>query len=221
MQETESRGTTVIRYIFWIIFAGITIFLRESAVSKNGLNLILAIVAFVVGLVTVQIMSHRYKRERQLLNIQKRSMKATVINNFGFIMVMIILIAVVRIAISVAQFQGMLPKFKNDYLTSADQKVFIFNLVINILIISYQQFMVSDAFLYNYFWKKDSDFSYALGILMSGIVLAIINLSTTPIQMLLFFLIGSIYAIIYRRTNDSKLTLMIIIFSNIIGSILI
>ncbi|GKQ42342.1 hypothetical protein RD055328_02650 [Companilactobacillus sp. RD055328] len=221
MQEVESRGTTVIRYIFWLLFAALTIFLREEAVSSTGLNLILAGIFAAVGIFTSWIMSHRYTKERMILNNPRVSFKNTVINNFGFVFWVIILIGAIRFGIAYLQYKGIMPKFENDYLTSTDQKVMIFNLLANIFIISYQQFMVANAFLFNYFWRKKSGIQHLLGIIMSAVVLAIINLSNTPQQFLLFFLLGLVYAVVYRKTKDAKMTMLIIMFSNILGSILL
>lgn len=221
MQAVESRGTTVIRYIFWLLFAAITAFLKEDALSGAGLNVIMASVFVIVGLLTSWIMFRRFRKEKIILETPKKNFRKTIANNFGFVMITIILIAAIRLLTNYLQYKNIIPAFQNDYVTSEDQKVLIFNLLANIFIISFQQFMVGIGFLFNYFWRKNSGINYLFGGLMSGIALAIISLSTNYQQIILFIILGFMYAITYRKTKDTKLTMIVIIFSNIIGSILI
>lgn len=221
MNSVESKGITVSRYVFWLLFAGITAFLKESSVDQSGLNVKIAAVFAVFGIVSSWIMSHRQGTEEIILREPKIYFRDTVSQKFGVIMLVVVLIGLVRIGVTVLQIKGYLPKFYNDYYMSGDQRVLLFNMAANVLILSYQQTMVSQVFLYNYFWRKRTGTSYVLGMIMSGIVLAIISLTTTYQEFILYFLLGMVYTIIYRRTRDFKVTLLLIIFSNVLGAIIV
>ncbi|MGR3742313.1 CPBP family glutamic-type intramembrane protease [Companilactobacillus sp. DQM5] len=221
MNNVESKGVTFFRYIFWLLFAAMTTFLREAAVSKSGLNIFLAIFFAIFGITTSRIMSHRYGREQIILKESRIYFRDTVAQKFGLIIIMAILIGVTRIGVTYLQLKGVLPKFNNDYYASSDQKVLIFNMLANIFIISFQQMMVSQVFLYNYFWRRNTTSNYVSGMVMSGIVLAVISLTTTYQEFILYFLLGIVYTIIYRKTKDFKVTLLLIIFSNIMGTLIV
>ncbi|MFD1472673.1 type II CAAX prenyl endopeptidase Rce1 family protein [Companilactobacillus mishanensis] len=221
MRVGESPGTDFSRYLIWTAFAVITLILKNFAANANGLNTIVVAVFFIFGIITLALMIRRYLRERSSFSEPSKKFMASLVNNIGFITLMIILMTVLRMMISYLQVTGKLPQFKNDDVTSSDQKVFIFNLIANVLIIAVQQQLVSTGFFFNYFFRKSSPASAVGGIIVSGLIAGAITLPGTWLQFFMNTVFGLCYAFTYLYTQDEKMPMFIAIIGALIGTIMI
>lgn len=221
MQEKESMTTVFMRYLFWVLFALVTSGIKELAVNKDGLSIPFAIIFIIIGGFTSWMMLNRHYKEKLRNQHESNDFLVGITKNYGMLMIIVILISIIRIGVSFLQIKGMVPTFQRDYSFSSDQKVIIFNLLATITITSYQQLMVGSVFLNNYFFKKNSVAVAIIGVLISGIIFAGLTMPTNPVQFLVMFVMGIMYAIVYRRTKNARLTMLIVVFSNIMGTILI
>ncbi|MCS6109173.1 CAAX protease family protein, partial [Clostridium botulinum] len=126
-----------------------------------------------------------------------------------------------RIMVSYLQVTGKIPSFENDDVISSDQKVFVFNMIANVLVISVQQQLVQTGFFFNYFFRKSSSYSAVMGIILSGIVGGLISLPGSLIQFLMMMALGWCYALTYLYTKDEKMAIFVAMISAAIGTIII
>ncbi|WP_125764381.1 CPBP family glutamic-type intramembrane protease [Companilactobacillus hulinensis] len=221
MRVGESPGTDLVRYIIWIIFAVITLSLKNITATDKGLNVILAVVFFAVGIVFTFLMTRRYLRERRSFSDNPNGFMSSLVSNIGLVTLMIILVCALRIMISYLQVTGKLPQFKNDDVMSSDQKVFAFNMIANVFIITIQQQLVQTGFFFNYFFRKSTPSNAIIGIVFSGIIGGLISLPGSLLQFFMMMALGWCYALTYLYTQDEKMSMLVAIVSSIVGTILI
>lgn len=221
MRVGESPGTDLVRYLIWIIFSIITLSLKNIAATDKGLNIILTVIFFVVGIVLSFLMLRRYLRERRSFSDNPRGFMSSLVSNIGLITLMVILVCALRIMISYLQVTGKLPSFKNDDVISSDQKVFIFNMVANVFIITVQQQLVQTGFFFNYFFRKSTSSNAIIGIIFSGLIAGIISLPGSLLQFFMMMALGWCYALTYLYTQDEKMAMLVAIVSSIVGTVLI
>ncbi|WP_334329206.1 CPBP family glutamic-type intramembrane protease [Companilactobacillus sp. HBUAS59699] len=221
MRVGESPGTDLVRYLIWIIFSIITLSLKNIAATDKGLNIILTVIFFVVGIVLSFLMLRRYLRERRSFSDNPRGFMSSLVSNIGLITLMVILVCALRIMISYLQVTGKLPSFKNDDVISSDQKVFIFNMVANVFIITVQQQLVQTGFFFNYFFRKSTSSNAIIGIIFSGLIAGIISLPGSLLQFFMMMALGWCYALTYLYTQDEKMAILVAIVSSIVGTVLI
>lgn len=221
MRVGESPRIDLVRYFIWIIFSIITLSLKNIAATNKGLNIILAIIFFAVGIVFTFLMTRRYIRERRSFSDNPRGFMSSLVSNIGLVTLMIILVCALRLMISYLQVTGKLPSFKNDDVASSDQKVFMFNIIANIFIIAVQQQLVQTGFFFNYFFRKSSSGNAIVGIVLSGVVGGLISLPGSLLQFFMMMALGWCYALIYLYTQDEKMAMLVGFVSAIVGTILI
>ncbi|KRK79599.1 CPBP family glutamic-type intramembrane protease [Companilactobacillus nodensis] len=221
MRVGESPGTDLVRYLIWIIFSIITLSLKNIAATDKGLNVILAVVFFAVGIVFLFLMARRYLRERRSFSDNPRGFMSSLVSNIGLVTLMIILVCALRLMISYLQVTGKLPQFKNDDVVSSDQKVFIFNIIANVFIITVQQQLVQTGFFFNYFFRKSTPSNAVIGIIFSGIIAGALSLPGSLLQFFMMMALGWCYALTYLYTQDEKMAMLVAIVSAIVGTILI
>lgn len=221
MRVGESPGTDLVRYIIWIIFSIITLSLKNIAATAKGLNVILAVIFFAVGTVLSFLMVRRYLRERRSFSDNPSGFMSSLVSNIGLVALMIILVCALRLMVSYLQVTGKLPQFKNDDVISSDQKVFIFNIVANVFIITVQQQLVQTGFFFNYFFRKSTASNAIIGIIFSGLIAGIISLPGSLLQFFMMMALGWCYALTYLYTQDEKMAMLVAIVSSIVGTVLI
>lgn len=221
MRVGESKGTDFTRYIIWIVFAVGTLALKNIVATEKGLNNTLAAVFFILGLFLTFLMVRRYLRERRSFLDNPPKFKDSLSANFGFVALMIILVCAMRLAVSYLQVTGRIPQFVNDDVASSDQKVFLFNLVANILIITVQQQLVQTGFFFNYFFRESTSANAISGIIISGLIAGAITLPGSFIQFFMNTALGWCMSLTYLYTKDEKMAMLVAIISAIVGTILI
>lgn len=221
MRVGESPSTDFIRYILWIVFSIATLGLKNIAASDKGLNYVLVVLFFVVGLFFLYLMIRRYSHEQNSFADNPGKFMDSLVTNAGFVALMLILVCAMRIAVSYLQVTGKLPQFKNDDVASSDQKVFLFNIVANVLIITVQQQLVQTGFFFNYFFRKNTAANAVLGIIVSGLIAGALSLPGSFTQFLMMMALGWCYALTYLYTKDERLPIFIAMISAIVGTILI
>ncbi|AKP67107.1 type II CAAX prenyl endopeptidase Rce1 family protein [Companilactobacillus ginsenosidimutans] len=221
MRVGEAPGVDLRRYLIWIAFSVVTLAIKNFTANAKGLNDILVILFFIVGVFTLGLMVRRFMRERSSFAEPRKRFMDSLVHNIGFITLMIVLIIVLRMMISYLQVNGKLPKFSNDDVASSDQKVFIFNLIANVFIISIQQQLVSTGFFFNYFFRKSSPASAVGGILISGLIAGAITLPGSLLQFFMNTVFGFCFALTYLYTQDEKMPVMLGMIAALIGTIMI
>lgn len=221
MRVGQAPGVDLVRYLIWIAFTVITLGIKNSTANAKGLNDILVIIFFIFGIVTLGLMVRAYLRERGSFIEPRRRFMNSLVNNIGFITLMIVLIVVLRMMISYLQVNGKLSKFQNDDITSSDQKVFMFNIIANVFIVSVQQQLVQTGFFFNYFFRKSSPASAVGGILISGLIAGAITLPGSMLQFFMNSFFGFCFALTYLYTQDEKMPVFIGMISALIGTIII
>ena len=221
MRVGESPATDLVRYIIWIVFSIGTLMLKNNAASKKGLDLPIVIAFFVVGVITLFLMIRKYVREEKSFSDTADGFLYSLVSNIGLVSLMIIMVCLLRIMVSYLQVTGRLPSFQNDDIASADQNVFVFNMVANVFIIAIQQQLVQTGFFFNYFFRKSSSYSAIMGILLSGIVAGLISLPGSIIQFLMMMALGWCYALTYLYTKDEKMAIFVAMVSAAVGTIII
>ncbi len=221
MRVGEAPGVDLVRYLIWIAFSLVTLGIKNITANAKGLNDILVILFFVVGAITLILMIRTYLRERNSFAEPRKNFMQSLVNNIGFITLMFILIVVLRMMISYLQVNGKLPKFQNDDITSTDQKVFIFNLIANVFVISVQQQLVQTGFFFNYFFRKSSPASAIGGIIFSGLIAGAITLPGSLLQFFMNTFFGFCFALTYLYTQDEKMPIFLGMLSALIGTIMI
>lgn len=221
MRVGEAPGVDLVRYLFWIAFSVITLMIKNFTANAKGLNDVLVIIFFIVGIVTLGIMIRRFVHEHSSFAEPRKRFMNSLLNNIGFITLMFILIVVLRMMISYLQVNGKLPKFQNDDVVSSDQKVFWFNLIANVFIISVQQQLVQTGFFFNYFFRKSSPASAVGGIIISGLIAGAITLPGSMLQFFMNTFFGFCFALTYLYTQDEKMPVLLGMLSALIGTIMI
>ncbi|WP_125711963.1 CPBP family glutamic-type intramembrane protease [Companilactobacillus kedongensis] len=221
MRVGESQSTDFTRYLIWIVFAVGTLALKNIVATEKGLNNTLAAVFFIVGLFLTFLMVRRYLRERNSFVDNPDGFVESLTANIGFVALMVILVCAMRLAVSYLQVTGKLPQFVNDDIASSDQKVFLFNLVANVLIITVQQQMVQTGFFFNYFFRKSTSGNAITGVILSGVIAGAITLPGSVIQFFMNMALGWCMALTYLYTKDEKMAMLVAIISAVVGTILI
>ncbi|WP_334331783.1 MULTISPECIES: CPBP family glutamic-type intramembrane protease [unclassified Companilactobacillus] len=221
MRVGESPGTDFVRYLIWIVFSIVTLMLKNHAANKNGLNVFIVILFFIVGIVTLFLMIRKYVREEDSFSDTADGFAYSLVSNIGFISLMIIIAGALRILVSYLQISGRLPKFVNDDVASADQNVFIFNMIANVFVIAIQQQLVQTGFFFNYFFRDSSAYSAIMGIILSGVIAGLISLPGSLLQFFMMMALGWCYALTYLYTKDEKMAIFVGMVSAIVGTIII
>lgn len=221
MRVGESPGTDFVRYIIWIVFSIATLMLKNNSANKKGLDTLMVVAFFVVGLITLFLMIRKYIREERSFSDTAEGFVYSLVSNIGLVSLMIILVCLLRIMVSYLQVTGKLPSFQNDDILSSDQNVFVFNMVANVFIIAIQQQLVQTGFFFNYFFRKSSAYSAIMGILLSGVVAGLISLPGSVIQFLMMMALGWCYALTYLYTKDEKMAIFVAMISAAVGTIII
>ncbi|APX71252.1 CAAX protease family protein [Companilactobacillus allii] len=221
MRVGESPRIDLVRYLIWIIFSVITLSLKNITATDKGLNIILMIIFFAVGIVFTFLMTRRYLRERRSFSDNPTGFMSSLISNIGLVTLMIILVCALRLMVSYLQVTGKLPSFQNDDVASSDQKVFIFNMIANIFIIAIQQQLVQTGFFFNYFFRKSTAGNAVIGIVLSGVIGGLISLPGSLLQFFMMMALGWCYALTYLYTQDEKMAMLVGLISAIVGTILI
>ncbi|WP_119325725.1 CPBP family glutamic-type intramembrane protease [Companilactobacillus musae] len=221
MRVGESPGTDFVRYIIWIVFSIATLMLKNNSANKKGLDTLMVVAFFVVGLITLFLMIRKYIREERSFSDTAEGFVYSLVSNIGLVSLMIILVCLLRIMVSYLQVTGKLPSFQNDDILSSDQNVFVFNMIANVFIIAIQQQLVQTGFFFNYFFRKSSAYSAIMGILLSGVVAGLISLPGSVIQFLMMMALGWCYALTYLYTKDEKMAIFVAMISAAVGTIII
>lgn len=221
MRVGEAPGVDLGRYLIWITFSIVTLIIKNFTASAKGLNDVLVVIFFIVGIITLGLMTRTFLRERHSFADRSRKFMQSLVHNIGFITLMLILIVVLRMMISYMQVNGKLPKFQNDDISSSDQRVFLFSLIANVFIISVQQQLVQTGFFFNYFFRKSSGASAIGGIFVSGIIAGLITLPGSLLQFFMNAFFGFCFALTYLYTQDEKMPIMLGMISALIGTIMI
>ncbi|MCH4010086.1 CPBP family glutamic-type intramembrane protease [Companilactobacillus sp.] len=221
MRVGEAPGVDLVRYLIWITFSLITLGIKNYSANAKGLNDVMVIIFFIVGAITLGLMTRTYLRERNSFAEPRKKFFDTLVHNIGFITLMFVLIVVLRMMISYLQVNGKLPKFTNDDVVGSDQRVFIFNLLANVFIISVQQQLVQTGFFFNYFFRRSSPASAVGGIIISGLIAGAITLPGSMLQFFMNSFFGFCFALTYLYTQDEKMPIFLGMLSALIGTIMI
>lgn len=221
MRVGESPGTDFVRYLIWIAFSIVTLMLKNNAANSKGLDMPIVIAFFVVGLITLFLMIRKYIREEKSFSDTADGFVYSLLSNAGLVSLMIILVCLMRIMVSYLQITGKLPKFANDDISSAEQSVFVFNMVANVFVVAVQQQLVQTGFFFNYFFRKSSAYSAIMGILLSGIIAGLISLQGSLLQFFMMMALGWCYALTYLYTKDEKIAIFVAMVSAAVGTIII
>ncbi|WP_245995081.1 CPBP family glutamic-type intramembrane protease [Companilactobacillus furfuricola] len=221
MRVGEAPGVDLVRYLIWIAFSVATLGIKNYAANAKGLNDILVVIFFIVGIFTLALMIRRFNHERSSFAEPRKKFLSSLVNNIGFITLMFVLIVVLRMMISYLQVNGKLPKFQNDDVAGSNQKVFIFNLIANVFVISVQQQLVQTGFFFNYFFRKSTPASAIGGIVISGLIAGAITLPGSLLQFFMNMFFGFCFALTYLYTQDEKMPVFLGMVSALIGTIMI
>ncbi|WP_129045392.1 CPBP family glutamic-type intramembrane protease [Companilactobacillus metriopterae] len=221
MREEGSFRSNIVSYIVWLLFSVAILGLKNFSATAKGLNIPVAIFTILIGAAFLYLMIKRYNHENREFADNPPKFVESLSNNFGFIILMIILVCAMRISISFLQVTGKLPMFVNDDTASPDQKVFIFSLIVNIFIVTVIQQLTQTGFFFNYFFRSNNAFAAIAGLIISGVVAGLISLPGSQLQFFMMMALGWCYALTYLYTKDFKMALLVAMVSSTIGTIII
>ncbi|MFH5810089.1 type II CAAX prenyl endopeptidase Rce1 family protein [Companilactobacillus sp. FL22-1] len=221
MRVGDSPSTDFTRYLIWIAFSIITLFLKNNVVNQKGFNIPLLFLFIAVGLITLFLMIRKYIREENSFSDTAEGFVYSLVSNAGLVSLMIIMVCLLRIMISYLQVTGKLASFVNDDILSSDQNVFLFDMIANVFVIAVQQQLVQTGFFFNYFFRKTSSSGAILGIIFSGLIAGAISLPGSLLQFAMMTALGWCYALTYLYTKDEKMAIFVAMVSAAVGTIII
>lgn len=218
MNTPESREGNIIRYIVYLIcfFAILAV---KSIVGFKPLvwNVVLFVL---VALMVLLFLIYRFNREQRFF---KPKLVLPWLNNYGLTITLTIVIIFSRICISYLQSFHYLSSYSFQTMFNKHESVALFWFLMlseGVVFPLVKQFL-STGFLFNYAFRSDSPVVGAIGIVISGIIFALLSLQYAPLLFIINLLYGALFAWSYLYTQTIWLPLYLALLNGVLMIIII
>lgn len=214
MNTPESNEGNIVRYAIYLVAYFILIGINQLAINVKGFNAIWGVLFMLLALGLLYFYIIRFNRENRYF--QKNTTTNGLLRNYGAVMIALVLIVAIQILISYGQTMGKIPSFnlQKTYLKHATSGAFWFLIIGNGLIISALQQFLTNGFFFNYWFRNNEKTTALLGVVVSGVLYAVLNFPGNIVLLIIEIVIGSLLAWSYLYTQTMLVPIILAMVSS-------
>lgn len=210
-----SREGNLIRYVVYLAGYLITAGLGKLLTKKGLLHLWDIILFILIAAMVLLFYAFRFNREQRYF---RREFYIPWLGDFGLLVSLTLGLTASRILLMYLQTYHHLPwyGFQLILMRQPSHMLFWFMLLMNGLVLPILQEFLATGFLFNYAFRQDSMTSGVLGLIVSGLLYAVLNFQMTPLLLLINFLYGLLFAWAYLYTQNFWVPLYLAVVNGIL-----
>lgn len=220
MNTPASKFGNLVRYLVYVLLYMLTAGMFQLATSTGKLNIAWAIIFVVIALIVFYFYIQRYNRENSFFAVDAESSGA--LKHYRYLLLMTLMFATIHILLAYLQAQGKLPHFslQNIYLKNANPQLFWFLIFAQGVLLSGLQAFLTTGFLFSYAFRVNSKAVGLVGMLMAGLIFALLNFQSHPGLFVVEFIIGFLLARSYLYTQSLTTPVFLAMLNGVLGIIL-
>lgn len=216
----KSFQGNIVRYSVYLVIYLFLYACIYQVIHIARVNWLIDIPILIFVLLGLFFYTRRYNKEQRYF---EKKTEITLASDYKLIVGATILLIAFRLLIAYFQFKKYVPFTRNQlfYLQHENNDLFWLLIIYQGLFLSVMQQFLGIGFFFNYFFRKQTFFHAMVGILMSALFFAFLNLQFSLLWFIINFAFGYFFALFYLYSQSFLWTIYFAILNSIFWIILL